>query len=202
MMISRSVYLLTYGVNGAIAPFSAVGGLNLRRRDHVVARSSRGLELAGVQSAIDAEALEFLVGEAAGEILRRATRDDEALAARLKERARLIFDDACTHLSQSPLPLQVVDVEVLLDAKQAILHYVSWNACDPRALMDALSDRHRLLIALSDLAPKPKADACGSGGCGSGGCGSGGCGSGGCSSCSSHHEEPAPAPPAGRLSLA
>jgi cell fate regulator YaaT (PSP1 superfamily) len=155
----------------------------------VVARSPRGLELATILRPIDGEAAQLLEGQPGGQILRVATPDDESLAARLRERAALIFEDARSQAAKQHLTIDILDAEILLDAKQAILHFVAASRCDPRPLMDALSDRFRLLITLHDLAPKPAGGSCGSGGCGSdGGCGS--CGSGGCGSCESHeHSE-------------
>jgi hypothetical protein len=92
------------------------------------------------------------------------------------------------------LPFEVVDAEVLLDGRQAVVHYLRWDECDPRPLLDQLSQRHRLLVTLHNLAlppadredeGRPEEARCGSGGCGAaGGCGS--CGSGGCSSCGAH----------------
>jgi hypothetical protein len=75
-----------------------------------------------------------------------------------------------------------------LDNRQAIIHYLGWKQCDPRPLMDRLSDRHHVVVMMHDLSlPDAKSDgeeeatSCGAG---SGGCGS--CQLGKCATCSSH----------------
>src|SRR4029077_8517872 len=101
-----------------------------------------------VLGSADSASPELLSAHLGGQILRPATSEDERLAARLRERAGLIFDDARLRAERQGLPIEILDVEVLLDAKQAVLHYVAWSPCDPRGLMDALSDQHRLLVSL------------------------------------------------------
>jgi cell fate regulator YaaT (PSP1 superfamily) len=188
-----TAYLLSFGANGELGRFDAPSGLVCRRRQRVVAQSRRGLELATVLRPADGDVPDLLPSAPGGAIVRLATADDEDLALRLKEQAGTIFEDARTQATEQSLPIDVLDVEVLLDARQAVLHYVAWGICDPRHLMEVLSDRHRLLITLNDLAPKPATGTCGSGGCGSGGCGS--CGTDGCGHCAEHE------PAAGRVSL-
>jgi cell fate regulator YaaT (PSP1 superfamily) len=190
------LYFLSYGVKGDLDRFEAPPELLFRRRQRVVARSVRGLEIGTVLGNADSAAPDLLLARLGGQILRPATSEDERLAARLRERAGQIFEDARLQAERLGLPIEIFDLEVLLDAKQAVLHYVAWARCDPRGLMDALSDQHRLLVSLHDLAPKPIAGSCGSGGCGSGGCGS--CGPGGCGSCGTEHPAEAKLP---RVSL-
>src|SRR4029077_4246256 len=120
-------------------------------------------------------------------ILRPASPGDLDLAARMHKRSQLAFADASRLAREQGLPLEILDVEVLLDGRQAVVHYLRWADCDPRPLMEPLSEQYRMLVTLHDLAlpaPEPEEHApCGSGGCGSGGGGCGSCSSGNCSSC-------------------
>jgi hypothetical protein len=89
------------------------------------------------------------------------------------------------------LPLEILDVEVLLDGRQAIIHHLLVTACDVRPFVSSLSRQVDLLIALHNLAlPKPEPEEeVDQHGCGRPGCGrtegGRGCGSAaGCSTCS------------------
>jgi cell fate regulator YaaT (PSP1 superfamily) len=194
--MTQSVYYLSYGVNGEIDRFQAPAEIAYGRRQRVVARSSRGLELGTVLGPADSGAVETVSTNVDGRILRPASRVDELQAQDQRKRAGQIFEDARDRAVREDLPIEILDVEVLLDGKQAVLHYVAWGPCDPRGLMDKLSDEYRLLVVLHDLAPKAAVSSCGSGGCGSGGCGS--CGSGGCGSCTNEPHVDAHSP---RVSL-
>jgi hypothetical protein len=78
------------------------------------------------------------------------------------------------------LPVELVDVDVLLDGQRAVLHQARPQDCDAEPLWSALSRRHDLEVTLQDLAGPVSNDA--EGGCGRPDCGHG---HGGCTSCSS-----------------
>jgi hypothetical protein len=125
---------------------------------------------------------------ATGRLHRLATTDDEAHAARLGELGRRLFAAARGLAAELALPLVVLDVEVLLDGRRAVVGCLHAAGCDATALAAALAERHGLEVLLEDLAgPAPAEDehgGCGEPGCGrasGGGCSS--CGPGGCSSC-------------------
>ena len=120
-----------------------------------------------------------------GDVLRIATVEDHAEAARLNERGQELLAAA----SAVDLPLAFVDVEITLDAT-AILHAVAWETCDATAHLDRLAARFGLAVRLLDLslvAIAKDPTGCGKPGCGSesGGCSTcgtgGGCSTGSCS---------------------
>ena len=183
-------YLLSYGNAGEFGRFQAAEALGCRRGDRLVVRSPRGQEIGVVLRPATAMHAHLLEDRYVGQILRCATPGDFELAERMQRRSQALFADAHRTVTDMHLPLEILDAEILIDGRQAILHYLRWTDCDARALMEPLSKKYRLLITLHDLAiaaaePEPEVHgACGSGGCGSGGCGS--CGSGGCSTCVNH----------------
>jgi len=209
-------YLVSYGNAGDFGRFRAPS--LLRRGDPVVVRSPRGLELGSVLCPAGPGHARLLAQVAVGELLRVAGPEDWNSAERLRKRGQALFADARQTAADLGLPLEILDVEVLLDGRQAVLYHLKATDCDPRELMDRLSERHRLLISLRDLAlpaevHEPATDhdlaGCGAEGCGSGSCGSGGCGScgaGGCATCGSHSAArfvppPAAEPAPGRVPL-
>jgi len=135
----------------------------------------------------------LLLGDTAvGELLRRATPDDAARAARLGTLGQSLFDDGRRLAAELGLALEVVDVEVLLEGRRAIVQHLSLDDCDPLPFVEALSRRHDLDILLENLASPPAAEEEAQGGCDKPDCGRNGasgcstCGSGGgCSSCGS-----------------
>jgi hypothetical protein len=184
-------YLVHHGAAGHVGRFRAAVACAPERGDAVVVRTSRGLELGEVLRLATLERASF-PDPFVGELLRPATADDVAAAARYRELGRIVAGDAERLAAERGLPLAVLDVEILLDGRQAVPHVLKLAACDEGPWLAELGERHGLIARVYDLAREaPPSEAaeeggcssCGSGGCGSGECGS--CGTGGCSSCSS-----------------
>ena len=191
-------YLLSYGNAGDFGRFCCAPALACERGERVVVRSPRGQELGVIMRPANSGHSRLLADQFVGQILRLATAGDLQLADRMKQRAQKLFEDGRRLVCELALPMEILDVEVFLDGRQAVVQYLRWADCDPRPLMDALSQRYRLLITLHDLAlPKmeeteeePEFASCGAGGCGAGGCGS--CSAGQCASCVSHGAKASP----------
>ena len=113
--------------------------------------------------------------------------DDGKLDA-LCERSRCLFARSVELVCELELPLEVLDVEVLLDDEHAALQLLRWADCDVRPFVAALSREFKLHVHITDLSrPKEEEEeehGCGREGCGSDGGGCGSCGTGGgCGSC-------------------
>lgn len=183
-------YLLSYGKLGDFGRFYSVRPLTCRRGDRAVVLSHRGVELATVLCEVTPGHARHLPNTTVGQLLRLATPQDEATADQLRARGQCIFEDARSRIAELALPLEVIDVEVLLDGQTAYLHHIRWAECDVRPFVSALSTRHELQIGLEDLGrlghPEPEGHGCGRPDCGrteGGGCST--CGSGGCGTCGS-----------------
>lgn len=182
-------YLISYGVLGDFGRFRSSASLDLQRSDAVVARTSRGIELGEVLCPSSSRHIHLLPGHTVGELIRAAGENDLCQAVLQEEQAREIFAAAQELAQGHQLPLEILDVELLLDGEHLILHYVHWKEFDPRDFVSGLSRRFDVQVCLQDLSDPSHngmesdgSQSCGSGGCGSGGCGSGGCSSGGCGS--------------------
>jgi uncharacterized membrane protein len=87
----------------------------------------------------------------------------------------------------------LLDVEILLDAQQGIVQHLRWGECDYGPFVQALAERHGLVLSVENLALPSEPAAAeeeSHGGCGQPNCGrvsGSGCTScasgGGCSSC-------------------
>jgi hypothetical protein len=182
-------YLVSYGLAGDFGRFRAARPLALRRGDRVVVRSARGVEVGAVLREATPRHAAFLPNTTVGQLLRPAGPDDEAEAGRLGDRGFALLDRARRLADELGLPLEPLDVEVLLDGRHADLHVLRRAGLDVRPFVSTLSREFDLHLLLTDLGGPAAADepeeahGCGREGCGSGGCGA--CGSGGCGTCGS-----------------
>jgi len=190
-MSATREYLVHHGAAGHVGRFRWANGDECARGDAVVVRSQRGLELGRVLAAADSDRLAFPDGFV-GELMRRASQEDMTLA----ERGRATGLELCAAgerlAAACGLPLAVLDAEVLLDGRQAVLHVLKLAACDEGPWLADLGERHGVIVRVHDLGREAPAQddehsgsSCGAEGCGGGGCGSCGAHGGGCSSCSS-----------------
>lgn len=197
-------YLVRYGMMGRVAQFQAEAA-DLARGQYVVIRSHRGAELGEVlvpmPTPSDPEA-EAEAGSTAAWVLRPAGPDDLA-RARAGEADRADRFAICQRVFQDGVwPLELIDVEPLLDDRRTVLYYLGPHRLDVAGLLAAFRatcDLDVMLEAVGRDVPDEEVEAAdahdepaGCGQCGSdgGGCGSsGGCGSnegsshGGCSDC-------------------
>jgi hypothetical protein len=175
-------YFVRFGVAGHVGRFASEIPRELRRGDRVVARTSRGLELAEAIGAVevDADGGDDFADEVDGVILRPVLETDELLQVRLSRYRDRAFDACRKWLDEKAIPGTLVDVEHLLDGESLFFHFLG----DPPELDFAASEE---LAALYEKKVHFRrfADAIQQG-CGPG-CGTesatNGCASGGCSTC-------------------
>ena len=188
--VDQLEYLLSYGLAGDFGRFRAARPLACRRADRAVVRTHRGLEVGRVLREATPRHAHFLPNTTVGTLLRLAGPDDERAAERMAERGRLLFERGRSLAAELRLPLELLDVEVLLDGEHAALHLLRFADCDVRPFVSAVSREFSLHVLLTDLGrpgasphEEEEQEGCGREGCGkdAGGCGS--CGAGGCGSC-------------------
>jgi cell fate regulator YaaT (PSP1 superfamily) len=181
-----SEYLVSFGNAGEFSRFQAAGPMDCRRGDRVVIRTARGLEVGTVLCPATSRHARMLHEAPAGDLLRVANPEDEAIAAGVQDRAACLFDDGRRLAAELGLSLEILDVEVSLDGHQVTLYFLRGAACDERPLVSALSKKYEALVSLRDVGLPAGASGCGRPDCGSkdgGGCST--CGTGGCSTCGS-----------------
>jgi hypothetical protein len=176
-------YLVTYGQSGDFSRFRCASPDRYQRGDRVIVRSPQGLEVGVVMCPVTSAHGHYLSERAAGELLRPVTEEDEQTLETLREQGRRIFDDARRLAGELSIPVEILDVDVLFEGRQAVLYHLRPENCDYRPLVRALSKTHDLLLTMQNLA-LPMMDPGGEEehGCGRPDCGHG---AGGCSSCSS-----------------
>ncbi len=194
MTVAPAEYLVNYGVEAFLGRFTApANGDRLGRGDRVVVRGHRGVEVGTVLCNATPGHAHFLTGRTEGPLLRRASWDDEAIAAGTEP-----FEAARSLSREFRLPIELVDIEVLLDPRTVVLYHLRTGEGNLRPLVKELARRFTALVEMQDVRlgiateygdenherkcgpDRAKTGGCGSGGCGSGGCGNGACGTGGC----------------------
>jgi hypothetical protein len=187
-------YLVRYGSTGEFGRFRSTAPVSCGRGDRVVVCSHRGLELGVLLCPATPGHAHFLPNTSVGQLLRPASADDERRAEELRDVGQRLFADARRLAAELALPLEVIDIEVMLDGEQAVLHHLHWGEFDERDLVSALAREHGPRVRLYSLRtadePAQEEHGCGRPDCGrkeGGGCST--CGSGGCSTCGSARPE-------------
>ena len=176
------VYLVRYGLMHHVGRFHAEAG-PYDRGQAVVVRSPRGIELGEVLTPL---ATAPPPGPTPA-ILLRAAGPDDFERARLAEQDRPRRLAACERLFRDGVwPLELIDVEPLLDGRRTVLHYLGPHHLDAAGLLEAIRTSCGLDALLAPAGIDPEAAEPGCGSCSDGGCGVGGCGSadhGDCAGC-------------------
>ncbi|HEX8201666.1 MAG TPA: PSP1 C-terminal domain-containing protein [Isosphaeraceae bacterium] len=175
-------FLIRYGLMRHVGRFLAETDA-YDRGQVVVIRSRRGTELGEILLALSAsEATGATAGAGPARVLRAADPEDLD-AARRAERARAERFSACDRVFQDGVwPLQLVDVEPLLEDRRTVLHYLGPHGLDAAGLRATFRQICGLDIVLepvgrdvpdeSEPAAEPDlaCERCGSetGGCGTG----------------------------------
>jgi hypothetical protein len=171
-------YLVTHGSAGEFGRFQALLPLECRRGDRVVLHSHWGLEIGVVLCPATPRHARLLPTAPVGQLLRIATAADEQTAEQMRQRSQCLFEDGSRLAGQLGLPLQVLDVDLSLDGRKGIIHFVGEANCGLDSFAATLAGRHNLFLLMHNLAlAMPEEEA---GGCGEPNCGRG---HGGCTSC-------------------
>jgi len=174
------VYLVRFGIMHHVGRFFVEGDFSYRRGDTVVVRSQRGTELGEVL------AEDSLSPRPSALLLRRSEAQDRERAIRAeRDKARRL--STCEQFfSNGQWPIDLIDVEPMLDDLRTVAHYLGPHRLNASALLQAVRETCGLDLFLEPVGHDEPSEEHGCGECGShgGGCGTG-CGSGesGCSGC-------------------
>ena len=191
-------YLIRYGLMGQVGRFTADPGLRFDRAQTVVIRSHRGTELGEVLVEAPARSEVETPPTETARILRDASPTDlEDAGTASRERDTRFL--ACRRVFEGGVwPIELIDVEPLLDQGRTILHYLGPHRLDTVGVLAVFRAETDLDVMLQPVgrdlpddesAPLDRDEIEEAHGCGSGSCGSeggGGCGAsseGGCSDC-------------------
>jgi hypothetical protein len=175
-------YLVNHGSAGEFGRFQTAAPLTCARGERVVIEGQRGLELGVVLCPAGPRHAHLLKDAPVGQLLRVATTEDESTAERMHGRSQAVYDEGCRLAGELGLPLALLDVEVSLDGRHGVIHYLGPPTADIDQFAASLARRQDLFVFMHNLAgpvEEPQ-EGCGEPNCGraSGGscteCGSGG----------------------------
>jgi hypothetical protein len=184
-------YLAQYGLGAYLGRFRSNVPIEFVRGDRVVLDTARGQDLGIILDHSKDRFAKLVEPVSSGEIVRRASNEDERLLQSRLTQARNLLEEAQQLVDQFQLPLVLLDAEIPLDGQMAIFQTIPSSEIDLQPLAEQLAQRSGLQIQLLDLTKSSKEpeQGCGKEGCGStgGGCSScgteskGGCSTGSCS---------------------
>ncbi len=182
---SHDQFIVSHGKSGVLGVFTAAEPLALKRGQHAIVKTGRGVELGTVLGPATLRQARLLGATSTGQLLRGADAADEARRADLGLLERQLFDAGRTWVQDAGLALEILDVDVLFDGAQAIVQFVG-NDAGAEKFAAALEEQFRLIVRLENpvvpSAPEPAEHA--HGGCDKPDCGRTADGGGGCTTCS------------------
>jgi hypothetical protein len=147
--VTERIYLVRYGKMQSVGRFRADSGPYMRGQQ-VVLSTDRGTELGRVL--LDST---MAGGETpAATILRGATNEDLDLEGRRSSEASVLLGVCCGIVEELSLPLVLLDVEPLLDARRFILDFLGPVAAAQR-LQGLLLERDGLQLDLEPMGAAP-----------------------------------------------
>jgi hypothetical protein len=180
-------FIVSHGKSGVIGVFTLVETTTISRGNRVLVQSSRGVELGTVLGPASLHQARLFGATSTGTLFRTLTNIDQTHIDELKAREQGIFDSAVVASTDDHLDIDILDVDLFFDGKQAIVQFLGSDDGIEK-LAHRLEEQLGLTVRFENLAiPAPKEEhKCDKPDCGrdAGGCTSCSTG-GGCSSCGS-----------------
>jgi len=166
-------YLIRYASPGWIGLFGTIHELDCPRGSRVVVQTDRGEELGEVLATPLETATQTGDSKPMGEVLRVASADELAIHSEQSSAIlQDLIDSAQSRLDEASVEVQVVDAELLLDRRKAVLYYLGEASPVLTDLREPLSQVSHLEAIEWATLIEPEGGGCGVEGCGGGG---GGC---------------------------
>jgi cell fate regulator YaaT (PSP1 superfamily) len=127
------------------------------RGDHVVVRTSRGLEGGEVLCEATPQAIEHLNDPDNGQLLRIMTAEDENELVRMREKQSHLYDVCERCIGGSGLDMRLVDVEQIFGGERVIVYYLSENRVDFRDLVKELAGEFQTRIEMRQIGVRDEA---------------------------------------------
>ena len=184
-------YLVSHGKSGIVGVFTCVELLTLPRGAEVIVQTTRGIEIGTVLGPASLKQARLIGATSSGSLVRCIAPDDDAPRAEIRSVEQQIFDTSRAWAMRDALDLEILDVDLLFDGRQAIVQFVG-NEVQTEAFALTLEQHFNLAIRFENLAAAHPRDenehGCDKPDCGrTADGGGGGCTTcstgGGCSSC-------------------
>jgi cell fate regulator YaaT (PSP1 superfamily) len=128
-----------------------------RRGDTVIVRTDRGTEVGEVLCPATPSVMAAIPEPTRGEVLRRATAEDQAKMAELRALREADYATATRLIEQHHLPMQLVEVERLFGGERIIFYFLSENRVDFRELVRSMVREFHTRIELRQIGVRDEA---------------------------------------------
>lgn len=136
-------HLVRVGAMGQIGRFVAAGGLRYPRRERVVVRTRRGLELGEVLA--PPNSVEW-APEADGKILRAMTPEDRLLGLRLEKDRHEAYKACVELISRKGPSATLIDVEHLFDGQGLVFYFLGDVTPELEACTEELAEAYETKV--------------------------------------------------------
>lgn len=150
-------YVLRYGSMRHVGVFTARGPDRYLRGTRVIARTSRGLEVAEVLAEASEEQVAKLADSPGGQILREMTAEDENELSHIHQKEQVAFEKCQEHVARLGLPMQLVDLEQLFGGERLVVYFLSEARVDFRELVKVLASEFQTRIELRQIGVRDEA---------------------------------------------
>ncbi len=149
--------VVRYGQMRFLGEFTGLDETEHPRGQQVVVRTDRGAELGEVLCRATDRTAVYLENPARGEILRVATAEDRAAAARLVERQDAGFRTCGEFIARRQLQMDLIDVEAILGGERLVFYYLAEKRVDFRELVKDLARAFRTRIEMRQIGVRDEA---------------------------------------------
>jgi cell fate regulator YaaT (PSP1 superfamily) len=157
MPISPGRYIVRHGVMRFFGDFTCPVGLTLARREEVVIKTERGIELGEVLAPSTPETVAFLSEPVNGEIVRAMTPEDKIKAKQIAESRSKEYDVASRLIVEHRLAMQLVDVEHLFGGERIVFYFLADKRVDFRELVRSMAREFQSRIELRQIGVRDEA---------------------------------------------
>jgi len=136
--------------------YFAPGNLNLKKGNHVIVETARGIEYGTVE--IENRFIEEdLVIQPLKNVVRAATQDDALKNQQNKEREKEAFGICISKIKKHGLGMKLIDVELTFDLNKIIFYFTADGRVDFRELVKELASVFRTRIELRQIGVRDEA---------------------------------------------
>ena len=150
-------YIVRHGVMRNIGIFTSRGGELFSRGHRVIARTHRGMESGEILCEATEHAVAGLQEPKYGQILRRATSDDERDLRKLFEQERREYEVCQQRIEDMGVPMRLVDVEHLYGGERIVVYYLADGRVDFRELVKTLAKEFQTRIEMRQIGVRDEA---------------------------------------------
>ncbi len=152
-----TAYIVRHGAMRFLGEYQAPEDILYERGQTAILQTDRGLEVGEVLCPAHPKAMEQIADPTSGEILRRASEEDEGEIRRLRQ-TELDEFNTCQHfVTQRKLQMDLVDVEHLFGGERIIFYFLAEKRVDFRELVKDLAREYRTRIEMRQIGVRDEA---------------------------------------------